>query len=150
MNVNRRFLAEHAEGAEGPPASGNLDEDQIGSLVITTAIQVHRILGPGLLESVYEAVLARELTEAGLFVARQVPIPIEYGAVQLSEGFRADLVVNGKVLVELKSVEKVADVHRKQVLTYLRLSGFRLGYILNFGGALMREGIVRIVNGLTP
>jgi len=123
-------------------------ENEIGRIVVDAAVAVHRGLGPGLLESVYEVVLAYELQERGLRVDRQVPIAIEYRGIKFDEGFRADLVVEGKVIVELKAVEKVSNAHKKQLLTYLRLSGCKLGFLLNFGAALMKEGIVRTVNGL--
>ena len=111
------------------------------------AVALHRETGPGLLETVCEAVLARDSEVRGLRVARQVPIPIELRGIRFDEGFRADLIVEDTVLVELKSVEKVTKAHHKQVLTYLRLTGIRLGYLLNFGKALMRDGIFRIING---
>jgi len=99
-------------------------------------------------ESVYEAVLAHDLEEMGLTVKREVPIGIEYKDIKFDEAFRADLLINDKVIVELKSVEQISMSHRKQLLTYLRLSGKKLGYLLNFGEALLKDGIVRIVNGL--
>ncbi len=111
------------------------------------AVALHRETGPRPLETVYEAVLARDLEARGLRVARQVPIPIELRGLQFDEGFRAELIVEDTVLVELKSVEKVSKAHHKQVLTYLRLTDIRLGYLLNFGAALMRDGIPRIMNG---
>ncbi len=111
------------------------------------AVALHRETGPGLLETVYEAVLARDLEARGLRVARQVPIPIELRGIRFDEGFRADLIVEDTVLVELKSVEKVTKAHHRQVLTYLRLTGIRLGCLLDFGEALMRDGISRIING---
>lgn len=125
-----------------------MDENEIGTLVLSAAIEVHRELGPGLLESVYEVVLARELSSRGLIVERQVPVPIVYRDLHFQEGFRADLVVNGKVLLELKSVERVTPAHKKQVQTYLRLAGIKLGYLLNFGEALLKDGITRCVNHL--
>ena len=125
-----------------------LKENEIGTIVVQCAIAVHRELGPGLLETVYEVVLARELQEKGLKVERQIRIPIEYKGVQFDEGFRSDILVEGKVILELKSVEKVAPAHKKQVQTYLRLTGCKLGYLLNFGEALMKNGITRCVNGL--
>ena len=125
-------------------------EDEIGTILIETAIEVHRQLGPGLLESVYEVVLAHELDARGIRVQRQVPIRIVYKNVVFDDAFRADLVLADKVIVELKSVEQITKAHRKQIQTYLHLSGTKLGYILNFGAALMREGIVRAVNGLEP
>ena len=125
-----------------------MNENEIGRVVVDTAIAVHRELGPGLLESVYEAVLADELTERGLQAVRQVLMPIFYKGKQIDDGYRADIVVNGLVVLELKSIEAIRDVHKKQLLTYLKLSGMRLGYLLNFGEAVMKKGIVRIVNGL--
>jgi GxxExxY protein len=125
-----------------------MQENEIGTIVVDAAIAVHRALGPGLLESVYEIVLAHELERRSLHVRRQVPIPIEYAGIRFDEGFRADLVVEDKVVIELKSVEKIAPAHRKQVQTYLRLSGRKLGYLLNFGEAMMKDGIVRAVNDL--
>lgn len=124
-----------------------MNENEIGRLVVDCAIQLHRDLGPGLLESVYEVVLAEMLRERGLKVARQVPIPIVYRGITFEEGFRADTIVEDKVLLELKSVEKTTKAHSKQVITYLRLSGLKLGYLLNFGEALMKDGIERIING---
>jgi len=115
---------------------------------VDAAYKVHTVLGPGLLETVYEVVLAYELEQRGLKVQRQVPIAIHYAGIQFQEGFRADLVVEGKVIVELKSVEAVLEVHKKQVQTYLRLTGCKLGYLLNFNAALMKHGITRCVNRL--
>ncbi len=125
-----------------------MNENQFGTLVLNAAIEVHRELGPGLLESVYEVVLAKELALRGLTVERQVPVPIVYKGIYFDEGFRADLIVNGKVLLELKSVERVTPAHKKQVQTYLRLTGLRLGYLLNFGEAVLKDGITRCVKGL--
>ena len=125
-----------------------MTENEIGTLVIATAIAVHRELGPGLLETVYEVILARELGERGLKVERQVPVPIQYKGIGFDEGFRADLIVEGKVILELKSVERVTAAHKKQVQTYLRLTGCKLGYLLNFGEDVMKSGITRCVNGL--
>jgi GxxExxY protein len=125
-----------------------MTENEIGTIVIDAAIAVHRELGPGLLETVYEIVLARELKERGLTVERQVPVPIQYTDIRFNEGFRADIIIAGKVILELKSVERVTAAHKKQVQTYLRLTGCKLGYLLNFGEALMKSGITRCVNGL--
>lgn len=125
-----------------------VEENDIGTLLIAAAIAVHRGLGPGLLESVYEFALAHELRKRGLSVARQVAIDVEYDGVKFEAGFRADLIVEHAVIVELKSVEQVSPAHRKQIQTYLRLSGCKLGYILNFGAPLMKNGIIRAVNGL--
>jgi len=125
-----------------------MTENEIGTIVVDAGVQVHREIGPGLLETVYEIVLARELHERGLSVERQVPIAIEYKGIRFDEAFRADLLVERKVIVELKSVEHVTPAHKKQIQTYLRLTGCRLGYLLNFGEALMKQGITRAVNGL--
>ncbi|HBE73134.1 MAG TPA: GxxExxY protein [candidate division Zixibacteria bacterium] len=124
-----------------------MKENDIGRIIVDCAINLHKELGPGLLESVYEAIFAHELERRGLLVKRQVPIPIEYHGVKFNEGFRADMIVDEKVIVELKSVETLNDAHKKQVLTYLKLTGIKLGYLLNFGEALMKNGIVRIING---
>ncbi|MCL2711350.1 MAG: GxxExxY protein [Planctomycetaceae bacterium] len=124
-----------------------MTENEIGKVVVDTAIRLHQELGPGLLESVYEAILARMLERQGLRVQRQVGIPIEFGGERFDEGFRADIVVEGKVILELKSVEKLNPVHKKQLLTYLKLTGMKLGFVLNFNEELMRTGIVRTING---
>lgn len=133
-----------------PTSHGHLDmnENEIGSTIVTAAIQIHRKLGPGLLESVYEAILARRLHRNGLKVKRQLYLPIEFDGLRFEEGFRADLIVEDKVIIELKCVEAVTNAHRKQLLTYLCLSNIRLGYLLNFNESLMKRGVYRIVNGL--
>ena len=123
-------------------------ENEIATVVLDAAFKVHTSLGPGLLESVYEAVLAYELAKRGIAVRRQVPIPIRYEELSFEEGFRADLLVGESVVVELKSVEALARVHGKQVLTQLRLSGHRLGLLINFGEEHLKDGIKRIANGL--
>ena len=125
-----------------------MTHNQISAVVLETSIDIHRRLGPGLLESVYQAILAHELVKRGLRVDREVPIPVEWDGLQIELGFRADLIIEGTVLLELKSVESLAAVHKKQVLTYLRLTHLQLGLLLNFGAALMKDGIHRIVNGL--
>jgi len=125
-----------------------MTENEIGTILVGTAIEVHRELGPGLLETVYEVILAHELNLRGLEVKRQVPIAIVYKGIEFAEAFRADLLVADKVIVELKSLELLNKAHRKQIQTYLRLTGLKLGYIFNFGAALMKEGIVGAVNGL--
>ncbi len=123
-------------------------ENEIATEVLDAAFKVHTNLGPGLLESVYEAVLAYELAKLGIAIRRQVPIPIRYEQLSIEEGFRADLLVGDSVIVELKSVEKLAPVHGKQVLTQLWLSGKRLGLLINFGEEHLKDGIKRIANGL--
>ena len=125
-----------------------MEENEIGKEVVDSAIKVHSALGPGLLESVYEAVLAKELESRGLRFSRQVSVPIEYEGTKFDEGFRADIIVEGKVILELKSVEEVSKVHHKQLFTYLKLKELKLGYLLNFGAVLMKGDIKRMINGL--
>ena len=125
-----------------------MNENEIGDIVIKTAIEIHRELGPGLLEKVYEVILAHELVQQGLSAQRQVSIPIEYQGIHFDEGFRADILIERKVILEIKSVKLMSDVHKKQLLTYLKLSGIKLGYLLNFGDSLLKRGIKRIVNNL--
>lgn len=124
-----------------------MHENEIGTVIVDCAVHLHQDLGSGLLESVYEVTLARKLEKMGLSVQRQVAISIEYDGQKFDEGFRADLIVEGKVIVELKSVEKVHPAHKKQLLTYLRLAEMKLGYLLNFGDTLMKNGITRTING---
>jgi GxxExxY protein len=123
-------------------------ENEIGDAIIASAMKVHTALGPGLLESAYEICLAYELEILGLPVQRQVLIPLHYEALTIDNGYRIDLLVGDRVVVELKVLETVLPVHRAQLLSYLRLGGFKLGYLLNFNVTRMREGIVRLVNGL--
>jgi len=125
-----------------------MSENEIGSIVVDTAVYLHKKLGPGLLETVYETILLRLLTKKGLHVQKQVSIPIEFEGEQFDEGFRADLFIDGKVIIELKSVEKLTPAHKKQLLTYLKLTNTKLGFILNFGAGLMKDGIARIINGI--
>jgi GxxExxY protein len=125
-----------------------MTENDIAKAVVDAAYQVHTKLGPGLLESVYEIVLAHELNRKGFHIERQKPVTIEYDGLKFDEGFRADMVVNGKVILELKSVEAIVPVHKKQLLTYLRLTNLKLGLLINFGSALIKDGISRVVNGL--
>jgi GxxExxY protein len=125
-----------------------MEHDEISRVVVECAFELHRELGPGLLESVYEVLMADALRAQGLSVERQKPIPICFRGKRFDEGFRADLLVEALVLVELKSVETLARVHRKQVLTYLRLANLQLGLLINFGGELLKDNIERLVNGL--
>ncbi|MBI4327784.1 MAG: GxxExxY protein [Chloroflexi bacterium] len=125
-----------------------LTENQLSKLILDAAFKVHTKSGPGLLESVYEICLAHELRKQGIRVERQAPIPIRYDDLTFDEGFRADLLVEDKVIVELKSVEKLIRVHGKQLLTQLRLSDRRLGLLINFGEIRLKDGIERIANGL--
>jgi GxxExxY protein len=125
-----------------------MTHSELTGLIIDVAIDIHRRLGPGLLESVYLHILAHELEKRGLRVRKEVPIPVVWETVRLDIGFRADLIVEEMVVLELKSVEAVAPVHKKQLLTYLRLAEKRAGLLLNFGAELMKDGITRVVNGL--
>lgn len=125
-----------------------MSENEIGDAVIAAAMRVHTALGPGLLESVYEACLAHELTKHGMSVKRQVVVPMHYDGLELESGLRLDLLVNDRVVVELKCVDRFAPIHTAQLLSYLKLSKCRLGYLLNFNDVHLREGIKRLVNGL--
>ena len=124
-----------------------MTENEIAKRILDAAFVVHTSLGPGLLESVYEVVLAYELKKRGLTAERQKPMPILYDNIRFDEAFRSDLVVNGKVIVELKSVEALLPLHAKQLLTQLRLSDLKLGLLINFGEAHLKNGIKRVING---
>jgi GxxExxY protein len=131
-----------------PETAGELlDAEDLSAVVVDAAFHVHRALGPGLLESVYLAVLTRALEKRGLAIERQKPVPFEYDGMRFEDGLRVDPLVNRRLVVELKSVEKIAPVHLKQVLTYPRLLDLRLGLLINFGAATFREGCRRVVNG---
>jgi GxxExxY protein len=123
-------------------------ENEVSRLIVDAALQIRRTLGPGLLESVYERILEYELKKRGLRVERQVAIPVVYDGVTFDEGFRADLIINDLVIVELKSIDGLSPVHAKQSLTYLKLTDKRLGLLVNFGEALLKDGLRRLVNGL--
>ena len=125
-----------------------MHENEVARIVVDVAFQIHTKLGPGLLESVYEAVMMHDLRKRGLHVENQVAIPVEWDGVRLELGFRADLIVEHCVIVELKSIEAVARVHKKILLTYLRLADRRLGLLINFGVELIKDGISRVVNHL--
>ncbi|HET9177173.1 MAG TPA: GxxExxY protein [Terriglobia bacterium] len=125
-----------------------MTENEIATQVVDAAYKIHTTLGPGLLESVYEAVMAEELARRSLLVVRQQAIPVIYQNVHLEVGFRADLIVGGKVIIEIKSIERIAPVHKKQLLTYLRLTDKRLGILINFDVELIKDGITRVVNRL--
>lgn len=124
-----------------------MHENEIAKTILDAAFVVHTNVGPGLLESVYEVVLAHELRKSGVHVERQKPMPITYDGILFEEGYRTDLLVESKVIVELKSVTAFSAVHAKQVLTQLRLSGLKLGLLINFGEAHLKNGIKRIING---
>ena len=124
-----------------------MTENQIATAVVDAAFKIHSTLGPGLFESVYEATLEYELQRRGLRVVHQIGLPVHYEEVKLELGFRVDLIVDEKVIVEIKSIEALAPVHKKQLLTYLRLTNLRLGLLINFNVELIRNGIQRVING---
>ena len=128
--------------------NSHMTENEIAKQIVDVAFKIHTTFGPGLLESVYETIMAYELQKRGLRVQRQQAIPVIYEDVRMDLGFRADLIVEGKVVVEIKSVEAIAPVHKKQLLTYLRLTDKRLGLLINFNVELIKNGISRVVNGL--
>ncbi len=125
-----------------------MTENEIGNAIIGCAMKVHSIVGPGLLESAYEICLGHEMAKQGLNVKQQVLLPLRYDDLVVESSYRLDLLVNDRVVIELKAVEAILAVHRAQVISYLKLGGFKLGYILNFHVAHMRDGIVRFANGL--
>jgi GxxExxY protein len=123
-------------------------ENEVGDAVITAAMRIHSAVGPGLLESAYEACLRHELEKRELRAQTQVLLPLNYDGLILDAGYRIDLLIEGRVVVELKTVQGLLPIHRAQLLSYLKLGGFKLGYLLNFHVAHMRDGIIRMVNGL--
>lgn len=125
-----------------------MHENEISGAIVNLCFKVHSTLGPGLLESVYEEVLCYEMDKINMLYARQQGIPVIYEGIKLEMGFRSDIIVMGKVLVELKSIEAIASVHKKVTLTYLRLTNLKVGLLINFNEALVKDGIYRIVNGL--
>lgn len=125
-----------------------MKENDISKIIVDSCFKIHKELGPGLLESVYEEVLAYELFNCGLKIERQKGIPVVYNNLKMELGFRADLIVENKVIIELKSIEAIAPVHIKQLLTYLKLTGLKLGLLINFNEALLKDGIKRVVNNL--
>jgi GxxExxY protein len=127
-----------------------MEINEVSGLVVDEAYKLHSELGPGLLESVYEILLCHRLGRRGLEVVRQIPIPVRYDGLSLDEGFRADLLVEQQIIVELKSTEQNHPVHGKQLLTYLRLSGKSLGLLINFGLPLLKDGLKRVANNLPP
>jgi len=123
-------------------------ENEISKIVVDRCFHIHTSLGPGLFESVYENILAHELIEKGLFIKRQYPIPVVWKGKKLDHGFRADIIIEDRVIIEIKSIEAIAPVHQKQLLTYLKLAKIKLGLLINFNNALIKDGIQRIVNNL--
>ena len=125
-----------------------MNEEEIGALVVDSAMKVHSALGPGLLESAYRACLAHELGLRGLSVSQEKPLPIRYEGTEISVGYRIDLLLNQKMVVELKAVERLLPIHTAQLLSYLKLSGCKLGFLINFNVPHLKDGIKRVVNGL--
>jgi GxxExxY protein len=125
-----------------------MSENELSKIIVNKSFEIHKGLGPGLLESVYEDILSYELRKYGLVVSNQQSLPVIWKGIKMEQGFRADLIVENKVLVELKSVETLAPVCYKQVLTYLKITKIKLGLLINFNEPLLRDGIKRIVNGL--
>ena len=123
------------------------DIEELARVAIDCGFHIHKALGPGLLESVYEMLLAERLSRSGCGIERQKPLPVEFDGLKLAEGYRVDLLVGGKLIIEVKSVERLLPVHSKQLLTYVRLARQPVGLLMNFGGATFREGLQRIVNG---
>jgi GxxExxY protein len=125
-----------------------MNENELSKIIVDKALKVHIELGPGLLETVYENILSYELKQSGLECRTQVELPVTYKNIKMDIGFKADIVVENKVIIELKSVEKIMPIHKKQLLTYLKLSGLKLGLLINFNVELIKDGITRIVNNL--
>ncbi|MDQ6610663.1 MAG: GxxExxY protein [Bacteroidota bacterium] len=119
---------------------------EITGEILDAAIKIHKVLGPGLFESVYEEVMAYELTKRGMIVERQVALPVRYEGLTMDVGFRADLIIDREVIVEIKSVEAIKPVFKKQVITYLRLTGYQIGLLINFNEELVKNGITRLIN----
>ena len=138
----------HAKPQKRKDFNRDMTENEIAKIIVNTSYDIHVRLGPGLLESVYEEILYYELTKAGLKVRRQKAIPVIWEDIKMELGFRADLVVEDKVIIEIKSEETIAPVHPKQLLTYLKITGMKLGLLINFNEKLIKNGIIRIVNNL--
>jgi iron complex transport system substrate-binding protein len=127
-----------------------MEINDVTGIIIQESIKIHTDLGPGLLESVYEELLAYRLNKRGLIIKRQTPVPLFYEAIKMDIGFRSDLIVNDKVIVEIKSIETISPVHPKVLLTYLKLTGITVGLLINFNEAILKNGIKRIVNNYIP
>lgn len=125
-----------------------MTENELSGIIVNTSFKIHSELGPGLLESVYEEILAYELTKKGLTIEVQKPIIVNWDNRKMSVGFKADIIVENKVIIELKSVKEIDDRNKKQLLTYLKITGLKLGLLINFNEALLKDGIIRIANGL--
>ncbi len=160
MNTNDKYiLSQRREGAKkgigfwlydfaSLRENKMMDENLISSIIVDKCLKIHKTLGPGLLESVYEEVLCHELAKHGLKSEKQVGVPLIYEDIKMNLGFRADMIVENRVILELKSVENILPVHKKQLLTYLKITGKKLGLLINFNAELIKYGIIRIVNNL--
>ena len=135
-------------GDRGDTRRGAVDENEVGERLLGYALKVHRALGPGLLENAYEACLSYELSKAGIEHKRQLALPVVYDGTSIELGYRLDLLVENLVVVEVKAIDRLTDVHRAQLLSYLKLGGHRLGYLLNFNVKMLKDGICRLANGL--
>jgi len=124
-----------------------MTENEIAKIVFDCALKVHKGLGPGLLESAYTECLCYEIYKAGLYFEKEKPMPLEYGEIKRNIGYRADIIVENKFIIEIKSVEELHDIHLAQLLTYLKLSGYKLGFLINFNVLLLKDGIRRVING---
>lgn len=142
-------MTRSAKSDTGDNGQPQKDIEEVAAIVVDTSLQLHRELGPGLLETVYEAILAKMLEERGLRVERQKPVSLFFQGMELDEGFRIDLFIDAQLILELKSVENLHPVHPKQLLTYLRLMGLPLGLLINFGAPILKDGLKRVVNNHT-
>ena len=146
MEIRRRVLRHTSRSVGDMPTASATELNRLTSTIIASAIKVHRALGPGLLENAYGACLCHDLLKSGLTVDRQKALPLVYDGLTMDCAYRADIVVHNRVLLEVKALESLLPIHRRQISTYLRLGNYRVGLLLNFGAATMREGIVRVVN----
>lgn len=145
--VEKKIIARRRKDAK-KAEKYNMDENQISKVIVDCCYKIHTRLGPGLLESVYLEILIYELKKLGLKCEKEVGIPVHYEDIKLDLGFRADVIVENLVIIELKAVEKIMPVHKKQLMTYLRLTRMKLGLLVNFNVNLIKDGIERVVNGL--
>lgn len=141
------FRFKYHNGRKGYTKDTKMNENELARIVLDKAMLIHRSLGPGLLESVYKECLFYELVQAGLYVEKERPLPLVYKDVIMECGYRLDLIVESKLVIEIKAVEDLADIHKAQTLTYLKLSGCRLALLINFNTVLLKDGIKRIING---
>jgi GxxExxY protein len=149
---NERYVFNTEARRHGATENPNLESNkmthnEVAGIIFDVAIDIHKRLGPGLLESVYSTILSHELIKRDLRVQKEVPIPLVWDNLRFEVGFRADLIINDLIIVEIKSIDALAPVHKKQVLTYLRITGKKLGLIINFGEEVLKDGMRRVING---